>query len=79
MGGMRTHESLISYLRNPDPLLQQDKQALSKKAGQKLDVLKQRRVYADYKLAHVYGPQVPADIEAANQIAQVESLLSALV
>lgn len=48
-GGM--HQLLINRLRNPDPQCTQADKLKSRKLAAKLDILKQRRVAADYDLA----------------------------
>lgn len=67
------HQQLINRLRNPDPGVPAPDRKRSKLAGMKLDVLRVRRVVADYKLQ-----ETPAATEAADQIAQAKAVIAGL-
>lgn len=67
------HQVLINQLRHPGPKVAAADRQKSKFAGMKLDVMRARRVSADYDL-----PAVSAPAETADQLAQVRSLLAKL-
>ena len=48
------HQQLVNRLKNPDPLIAQEKRTLSKILGARLDSLRQQRHTCDYSLgAHI--------------------------
>lgn len=67
------HQELINQLRNPDRTIPLQQQKASKVAGIKLDVLRARRIQADYQLL-----ATPPGSEAADQLSQAKALIAAL-
>lgn len=68
------HQVLINQLKFPDSSLGVDRKQLSRFTSIKLDVMRQRRTQADYRLS-----DNPAAQETIDQITQVGDLLAKLV
>ena len=66
-----THQLVINRLRNPDPLCTEPQKKASRMFAAKLEILRNRRVQADY-----YINETPTAGEINNQQAQARKIMS---